>query len=46
MDDYSILLEKIEECRQEILVLSLTSLAAIESGRQLDNLLNRYQNAS
>ncbi|QKY71008.1 aspartyl-phosphate phosphatase Spo0E family protein [Lentibacillus sp. CBA3610] len=49
MDNHSILLEKIENYRHEMLELSkqygLTSLAVIKVSKQLDDLLNEYQNA-
>ncbi|WP_246206687.1 aspartyl-phosphate phosphatase Spo0E family protein [Virgibacillus ihumii] len=48
MDNNSLLLEKIEECRDEMMILSnhhgLTSEIVIESSKRLDNLLNTYQN--
>ncbi|GGN65646.1 aspartyl-phosphate phosphatase Spo0E family protein [Oceanobacillus indicireducens] len=44
----SMLLEKIEACRQELIALSyhheLTSQAVIESSMKLDTLINKYQN--
>lgn len=43
----SILLEKIEECRKEMILLSddhdLTSEAVISSSMRLDELINLYQ---
>lgn len=42
------LLEKIEDCRQELISLSsdhdLTSQAVIESSMKLDSLIYKYQN--
>lgn len=47
MDKYSILLEKIEECRDEMITLSsthgLTSDVVIKFSKYLDDLLNEYQ---
>lgn len=47
MDNNTILLEKIEECRNEMITLSnthgLTSKAVIVSSKKLDALLNEYQ---
>lgn len=44
----TVLLEKIEECRHEMIALSdsheLTSEAVIASSIKLDNLINEYQN--
>ncbi|MEC5425820.1 aspartyl-phosphate phosphatase Spo0E family protein [Virgibacillus sp. C22-A2] len=44
----SVLLEKIEECRKEMITLShshaLTSEAVISSSLKLDRLINEYQN--
>ncbi|WP_085993611.1 aspartyl-phosphate phosphatase Spo0E family protein [Oceanobacillus senegalensis] len=43
----SVLLEKIEECREEMILLSdshdLTSEAVISSSMKLDELINEYQ---
>ncbi|WP_156291614.1 aspartyl-phosphate phosphatase Spo0E family protein [Oceanobacillus salinisoli] len=43
----SVLLEKIEECREEMILLSdnhdLTSEAVISSSMKLDELINQYQ---
>ncbi|WP_082684202.1 aspartyl-phosphate phosphatase Spo0E family protein [Lentibacillus amyloliquefaciens] len=48
MDNHSLLLEKIEKCRLEMLELSkqygLTSMPVVESSKRLDNLLNKYHN--
>ncbi|WP_246202654.1 aspartyl-phosphate phosphatase Spo0E family protein [Virgibacillus doumboii] len=47
MDKKSILLEKIEECRDKMIALSkihgLSSNIVIQSSKQLDDLLNEYQ---
>ncbi|GAA0594193.1 hypothetical protein GCM10009001_07890 [Virgibacillus siamensis] len=47
MENNSILLEKIEQCRNEMIILSsdheLTSEIVIESSKKLDDLLNTYQ---
>ncbi|WP_240508128.1 aspartyl-phosphate phosphatase Spo0E family protein [Virgibacillus indicus] len=44
----SMLLEKIEECREEMITLSsthaLTSEAVVLSSMKLDKLINEYQN--
>ncbi|MFC3041754.1 Spo0E family sporulation regulatory protein-aspartic acid phosphatase [Virgibacillus xinjiangensis] len=44
----SVLLEKIEECRQEMISLSdthdLTSEVVMSSSMKLDKLINEYQN--
>lgn len=46
--DNSILFEKIEQCRVEMITLGsshkLTSDAVVQSSKQLDELLNEYQN--
>ncbi|SFE18500.1 Spo0E like sporulation regulatory protein [Lentibacillus persicus] len=49
MAHQSILLEKIEKCRLEMLELSkqygLTSTPVVQSSKRLDDLLNQYENA-
>ncbi|MGY0693973.1 Spo0E family sporulation regulatory protein-aspartic acid phosphatase [Virgibacillus sp. FSP13] len=46
--DNSILLKKIEQCRDEMITLGcshgLTSEIVVQSSKQLDKLLNEYQN--
>ncbi|HLR75352.1 MAG TPA: aspartyl-phosphate phosphatase Spo0E family protein [Virgibacillus sp.] len=46
----SSLLEKIEECRQEMLSLSesyeFTSKPVIDTSQKLDDLLNKYQDSA
>ncbi|WP_245799116.1 aspartyl-phosphate phosphatase Spo0E family protein [Virgibacillus siamensis] len=47
MDNNSLILEKIEQYRDEMIILSndhgLTSEIVIESSKKLDDLLNTYQ---
>ncbi len=49
MDD-TVLLEKIENCREEMITLSdlygMTSEVVIQTSQKLDSLLNKYQDQS